>query len=73
MGFVRTPELSFLGRWDTAEPYEEIYDAVRDPLELTNVWTQNQTAADDFRSKMKAYIDAGWATTKGSFLQADPQ
>ena len=72
-GFVRTPEYSYLGRWNPGEAYEGIYDVAKDPLELNSLQSPPAGMLDDFRTKLKNYVAAGWDTTKGNFLQVTPQ
>jgi arylsulfatase A-like enzyme len=72
-GFVRTPDLSYLGHWNNTDGFEELYDARRDPLELTDISQQNPATIEAFRQKMNDYVASGWPTTKGTFLAADPQ
>jgi arylsulfatase A-like enzyme len=72
-GFVRTPEYSYIGRWNPGEAYEEIYNPKADPLELTNIIQTKESLRDECRQLLKNYVDAGWETTRGSFIQADPQ
>ena len=72
-GFIRTPDWSYIGRWNPGEAYEEIYDVRKDPLELKNVIQDQQSLMNDFRARLQAHVAAGWNITKGNFLQADPQ
>ena len=64
---VRTPEWTYIGRWSPGAPFEELYDARKDPLEMQNVAVANPSVVKDFRQKVKQYVDNGWAITKGSF------
>jgi arylsulfatase A-like enzyme len=67
-GTIRTPEWLYQGRWnDNGAAYEELYDVRRDPLELVNVNQQNAALVAEFRAQLRAYVDAGWETTRGSF------
>ena len=64
---VRTPEWTYIGRWSPGTPFEELYDARKDPLEMQNLAVANPSVVKDFRQKVKQYVDNGWEITKGSF------
>jgi arylsulfatase A-like enzyme len=64
---IRTKEWVYIGRWSKGAPFEELYDVRKDPLELNEVSEKNPTVVKEFREKLKAYVDGGWETTKGTF------
>ncbi len=63
----RTTEWNYVTRWSPGSAFEELYDLRGDPLELTNLAVANPKVCQDYRSKLLAYVDAGWATTNGTF------
>ena len=70
-GSMRTQEWLYQGRWNPGDAYEELYDLRKDPLELNNLNQQYPAMIDDYRLKLKAYMDSGWPITKGTFLQPE--
>jgi arylsulfatase A-like enzyme len=66
---IRTHEWSYIGRWSEGKPLTELYDVKRDPDELKNVAEQNPAAVQEFRARLKEYVDAGWSVTRGTFAQ----
>jgi len=67
---IRTAEWNYVGRWSSGRPFEELYRVRQDPGELTNVADKQSKVVQDFRGKLKQYIDNGWPITKGTFAQA---
>jgi arylsulfatase A-like enzyme len=63
----RTPEWNYVTRWSPGPAFEELYDLRKDPLELSSVAAQHPAVCQEFRKRLMDYIDAGWATTKGTF------
>jgi arylsulfatase A-like enzyme len=66
---VRTPEWVYITRWNPGPLFEELYDVRRDPQELTNVAPANPKVTAEYKTKLKAYVEAGWAVTQGTFAE----
>jgi arylsulfatase A-like enzyme len=72
-GFIRTPDWSFVSRWNAGVGFEDLYNAREDPLELTNLNGKYDSVTADFKAKLQAHIAASWEITRGNFLQVTAQ
>jgi hypothetical protein len=65
---LRTPEWNYIVQWRGGD-FEELYSVERDPDELRNVAAENSKLTAEFRARILAHVDGGWAVTKGSFAE----
>jgi arylsulfatase A-like enzyme len=64
---LRTREWNYVTRWSPGTVFQELYQLKSDSLELRNVADQYPQVCAELRQKVMAYVEHGWATTKGTF------
>jgi len=63
-----------IGHWTLdQEGWEELYDLRRDPLEMDDVLLDHPALMQDFRARLKEYVDSGWSLPRGAFAALLPE
>ena len=65
---------TLIGHWTLdQEGWEELYNLRRDPLELNDMLLDHRALMQDFRARLKEYVDSGWCITRGALAALLPE